>query len=1318
MNKKIIIFGLMFLIVFSMSVESAEAGWFGDLVDWFMEQFGFGEEEAQKLARELTTNYSINDLYIEKVFTERKVIDGITWLYYVSVLHPSDYPYLIPDEKGDLIKRSEYEGSLKDIYWNGEPLFGCDVISDETNLMECLDFSEHSRIYRFSSPLNSVPLRKYKLIENATTKKIEKVYDKSFERTLNFIDDKEQKELTLEVDIDEIVEWGPKSSVGIITTNATYPDYNDTNFDSAYQDRNHGIVQIHYIHVNYNNVRILNTTSAFGSAAELLQFNILPYVSDAIGQAGYSNLFLCGELWNEGPANNQDGFYSSWDQVNASDTSDTFEGCNRSVGSYVGSSPYYDTAPQRYNISLSNITALQWQHENNGYINILEIGYGSVNVNPATRDKTGDEPIIEVNWRIPNDPPYFTKEPEINSTLGTNLTTEDLWCRFTPADLDTDTVTAEIKWLKDNVTQFTFNNLATTLDVENSFDLTSDNTTKGDLWNCEIRLYDPISFYSSWINSTQLIINSNPTNPTLLLNSTTTDQQNYTNETLACNFPCSDPDSADTLTHDISWYKNGIADIQFTSLSCANPSYNSPTLTSDNTTVNDLWACSINVTDNYGQSSSTVFSNNVTIKNYPPSAINILFNSTTSTQTNYTNETLQLTFTFTEDLDLDNGTWIVAFSKNNVEQFMLEGSATNNKQVVVNLDSGNTTSYEEVWDGKINVTDSEGDSSVNYISNNITIKNYYPYNIQITDPSPSNNTQTPNHTITFNCSAEDIDKEVLDYQYMSDTGNTPTVIIGNETTEYNHTYTADGLYWWKCRAVDIYARYTDYSEGRYLVIDNSTVKNYTLDYETSTSEGTVERFEINISYNPIQLDYIDAKLVYQNIHYDLTQENLTDALTNFFIDLEIPIVSANPTLAEFYFNITDFYNNGSISYEKTANSTQSVNQIRIDNCSIYNYPVLQLSVFDEENPTNPINATFEAEILIWSGDQRINSTFYNSLNNSHTYTLCLLNESQTIFTNIYIKYTTLGSYSEENITFIGFTHRYYLNNETLKGSIQSNYSSYNFITTTGISDLKLTLRNLQTYNYFGNIISQLQRRYPAEGVWRTVQMDKSGDYGLIFFNIKEENTDYRMIFADLNNNILRTTDSMKFICTSGICELTVLLNEYAAGTISPDLILTPPTYDNLTGNISLSWNDPLGKTSSLRLHVIKETMTGTVSVCDTTKSGSSGSITCDVSSYQGEVLARVYSSASPELPVFTTWIPLTYGVKLSNFIGDYEGALWSFGIILTIVASGLFSPAGAVIAAVIGLIIILFLGLFSAITLTFIIIACVMGTLIGLKVRN
>jgi hypothetical protein len=136
------------------------------------------------------------------------------------------------------------------------------------------------------------------------------------------------------------------------------------------------------------------------------------------------------------------------------------------------------------------------------------------------------------------------------------------------------------------------------------------------------------------------------------------------------------------------------------------------------------------------------------------------------------------------------------------------------------------------------------------------------------------------------------------------------------------------------------------------------------------------------------------------------------------------------------------------------------------------------------------------------------------------------------------------------------------------------------------------------------------------------------------------------------------------------------------------------------------------------MHVLKETMTGSVSICDETKSGAAGSMQCDVSAQQGEVLVRVYSSASTETPLISKWFSLTFTDKLSNIISSYEGALWAFGITLTIAATGLFSPAGAVIATIMGLIAVFFLNILNAITLTFIILACVMGIVIGIKMRN
>jgi hypothetical protein len=132
-------------------------------------------------------------------------------------------------------------------------------------------------------------------------------------------------------------------------------------------------------------------------------------------------------------------------------------------------------------------------------------------------------------------------------------------------------------------------------------------------------------------SGTYEVIANNPTEPVPILNSTTTDQMNYTNETLACNFLCDDADVADTLTYDISWYSNGVPQFGFSGISCSNPEYVTEFLESDNITAGGLWGCSVNVTDNTGRNSSTVFSNNVTVREYlvtsPPGNLTITYPS-------------------------------------------------------------------------------------------------------------------------------------------------------------------------------------------------------------------------------------------------------------------------------------------------------------------------------------------------------------------------------------------------------------------------------------------------------------------------------------------------------------------------------------------------------------------------------------------------------------------------------------------------------------------------------------------------------------------
>ena len=275
---------------------------------------------------------------------------------------------------------------------------------------------------------------------------------------------------------------------------------------------------------------------------------------------------------------------------------------------------------------------------------------------------------------------------------------------------------------------------------------------------------------------------------------------------------------------------------------------------------------------------------------------------------------------------------------------------------------------------------------------------------------------------------------------------------------------------------------------------------------------------------------------------------------------------------------------------------------------------------------------------------------------------------------------------------------------------------YNYNTTSLTSDLKLVLRNKGTYEYYSNVIAKLQRRYLAEGIWRTVQMDESGDFGNVFFNVKEQNTDYRILYFDRDNNLLKQTESLKFICTNGVCELTQLLSPFEETTLTTDLDVS---YDlhNDTRIIEVNWSDPLGGNNKVEVRVTKETMTGSISICNIFQTGSSGTANCNVSLYAGDVLLSVLTSNSPYVPVDSFWITLSRGL-LSSYISKTEASFWTFGFMVTVAGFGVWSPVAALISVMAGLISLFFMGIFNPLTITFIVVAASMGIAIGIKIKK
>lgn len=374
----------------------------------------------------------------------------------------------------------------------------------------------------------------------------------------------------------------------------------------------------------------------------------------------------------------------------------------------------------------------------------------------------------------------------------------------------------------------------------------------------------------------------------------------------------------------------------------------------------------------------------------------------------------------------------------------------------------------------------------------------------------------------------------------------------------------------------------------------------------------------------------------------------------------------------------------------------------IDDCSVYNVTALVFTIYHEDEPQVMLNGSLEFMVTYWLSNKSNSKVFSSTKNNSNTFTFCIENESRSYFMDLYAMDTVPE----------GFAHRYYIFNGTINGTPQTIYL-YNFNYTSGVSELKLTMRDYFTNNYIQGLVVKLQRLYLGEGVWRTVQMDQTDDFGLAIFNVLDQLEDYRLIFMDNNNTVFKTTNTMKFSCADYLCQLTYQLDRSAGATASPDLDIDW-SYTVATNSINVTWSDPLAGSSTVKTVIYKPTYTGTATICNATQTGASGVVNCPTSGYTGEAFLRITADDQVQLG---EWISLNTS-RLGDTPAGSEGAFLAAIIILTCAMFGLMSPAAGIIAMLIGMVGVYMLGIFTPLTMGIMVITTLFAIAIGWKVRD
>lgn len=439
---------------------------------------------------------------------------------------------------------------------------------------------------------------------------------------------------------------------------------------------------------------------------------------------------------------------------------------------------------------------------------------------------------------------------------------------------------------------------------------------------------------------------------------------------------------------------------------------------------------------------------------------------------------------------------------------------------------------------------------------------------------------------------------------------------------------------------------------------------------------------------------ITAVLSYDGTEYTPTSSN-TSSLYSFLSSVSAPSIDANVTYT-WSLNVTQA--NGSL-YSMTVLGNHLVVNWSLVSCGSYEF--INFTQYLEDYPTTRINGTLKLEVDYWVSDP-VNVQSYNAtFTEDSSWAVCFVPSDASFRANVYAQNDVPG----------GFLHRSYMQNQSYSNATTF-YNLYNYNYTLGISDLLLTARLISNYAAYPNVFARLQRRYLGEGVWRTVQHDRSGDFGLLFFNIIEQNTDYRLFFYDEYNNLLKETQTLKFACDGGVCELTQLLDP-ASATAATAVVNASWSFNNATRVLTVDWVSGFTD-STVSLLVTKQSMNTQVTVCDDSQTGSGGTFSCNATGYTGVLDVRVGANGEQNSGGFVT-VPRE---PIGDLMSAVEQSFYTFFIMLLIIGFGLFSPFAVIISALLSLVVVFWIGIFTPVTLTFLAIASVLALVIGTKVRQ
>lgn len=476
---------------------------------------------------------------------------------------------------------------------------------------------------------------------------------------------------------------------------------------------------------------------------------------------------------------------------------------------------------------------------------------------------------------------------------------------------------------------------------------------------------------------------------------------------------------------------------------------------------------------------------------------------------------------------------------------------------------------------------------------------------------------------------------------------------------------------------------TEVINWTYKIFENT--RNYT----SPTSEGLVNEFTINVTWDSVNYGDINAYLNYNNTRQSIATKSIIGNNATFITNAFAPPVSTQTNVPFFWEFLL-----GS-QYINSTSDNQTVNNIQLAECNAsYGDLILNLTLKDEED-NEYINLSalatdieVDLSILTLTGETVIN--YSNQWTNYNNVSLCFANDtlSDSNYSIDFIIKFSAGSHIVEY---------FYLDNGTLSSS-----NSFNSLTTKNINlmDLLITDSTSFLFNYFDedgliidDIIVHVFRKYVGEGLFREVERAKQNDDGDTVIHLVEEDVIYYFVISK-NSEVLFTSNTYTALCQDTPCQIQI---EESGGfqNFSSDWDLIDNggytiNKNSLTRQVNLTYS--LETPSEINLTVYKLDSDGSYSaVGSETSTGTSGTILIDVPTISGNTsfFGSVYQDGEFKS---SQWIDFEEdaGIYFGNTLSLFLGALIILCLGLMAVSEGslviIFLFVGMFISMALGLI--------------------------------